>query len=200
MKTQLAALIALLTFFPCAYAEEDFKAAPEIHTILKNHCYDCHDDDTQEGDVNLYKLSELVGDARMQLLNRIEEQVYLSQMPPVEMEHPLAAEREQLLVWISQRFDSLGAKSEFREKLREPQFGNYVDHDKLFSGEIKEKPYSPTRRWLISPYIFQSKIVAILGASTRDVEIMNPMHLPDVSGVRDYDNKRTGLNHSQPVS
>ena len=195
MKTQLAALIALLTFLPCAFAEEDLQVAPEIHTILKNHCYDCHDGDTQEGDVNLYEFSELARDARLELLNRMEEQVYLSQMPPEEMEQPTAAEREQLLAWISQSFDSLGAKSEFREKLHEPQFGNYVDHEKLFSGEIKEKPFSPSRRWLISPYIFESKVVAILGGKQKDVEIMNPMHLPDVSGVRDYDNKLAGGDH-----
>lgn len=195
MKTQLAALIALLTFLPCACAEEVHKVAPEIHTILKNHCHDCHDGDTQEGDVSLYKLSELARDARLQLLNRMEEQVYLSQMPPEEMEQPTAAERKQLLAWISQSFDSLGAKSEFREKLHEPQFGNYVDHERLFSGEINEKPYSPSRRWLISPYIFDSKVVAILGGKPKNVEIMNPMHLPDVSGVRDYDDKLAGGDH-----
>lgn len=111
------------------------------------------------------------------------------------MEQPTAAEREQLLAWISQCFDSPGAKSEFREKLHEPQFGNYVDHEKLFSGEIKEKPFSPSRRWLISPYIFEGKVVAILGGKQKDVEIMNPMHLPDVSGVRDYDNKLAGGDH-----
>lgn len=195
MKTQLAALIALLTFLPDACAEEDHKVAPATHTILKNHCYDCHDGDTQEGDVNLYQFSELAPDGRLELLNRMEEQVYLSQMPPEEMKQPSAAEREQLLAWISQSFGALGAKSEFREKLHEPQFGNYVDHDKLFSGEIKEKPYSPSRRWLISPYIFESKVVAILGGKQKDVEIMNPMHLPDVSGVRDYDNKLAGGDH-----
>lgn len=195
MKTRLAALIALLTFLPCAFAEEDRTIAPEVRAVLRNHCCDCHDGDTQEGDVNLYELSELVRDAKLELLNRIEEQVYLSQMPPEEMEQPTTTERKQLLAWISQSFDALGAKSEFREKLHEPEFGNYVDHDKLFSGEITDKPFSPSRRWLISPYIFDHKIRGILGAQTADVEIMNPMHLPDVSGVRDYDNKLAGGDH-----
>ncbi|MBQ12364.1 MAG: hypothetical protein CMJ45_12555, partial [Planctomyces sp.] len=35
MKTQLAVLIALLTFLRCACAEEVHKVATEIHTILK---------------------------------------------------------------------------------------------------------------------------------------------------------------------
>ena len=163
MKTLLAALIALLALLPCACAEEDLKVAPAIHTILKNHCYDCHDGDTQEGDVNLHKLAALARGTRLELLNRMEEQVYLSQMPPEEMEQPTAAERKQLLAWISQSFDSLGAKSEFREKLHEPEYGNYVDHESLFSGEFSHlKGYTTNRRWLISEFIFNERINRLL--------------------------------------
>ena len=175
------------------YAEAGL--SPEIDTILETHCYDCHDDDTNKGEVNLYELSELEPEGMLELLNRIEEQVYLSQMPPKKKKQLTVAEKNQLLAWISQSFATLGAKSEFSEKLHEPEFGNYVDHDKLFSGEITEKPWSPSRRWLISPYIFDRKIQGILGGKADNVEIMNPMHLPDVSGVRDYDNKLAGGDH-----
>ena len=82
-------------------------------------------------------LPELDQDARLELLNRIEEQVYLSDATE-NKEQPTATEKEQLLAWVSESFAALGAKSEFREKLHEPEFGNYADHDKLFSGEIKE--------------------------------------------------------------
>jgi len=187
--------LALLLMFGATHLCAEIKLSDKIDALLDTHCYDCHDDDTRKGEINLYELSELPKDAAKELLNRIEEQVYLSQMPPKKKKHPTAEEREQLLAWISQSFNALGAKSEFREKLHEPEFGNYVDHDKLFSGEIKEKPFSPSRRWLISPYIFHNKMVAILGASSRDIEIMNPMNLPDVSGVRDYDNKMAGGDH-----
>ena len=169
--------------------------SPEVDAILERYCYSCHDDDVQKGDVDLFTFTELAADARLELLNQIEEQIYLSQMPPKEKKQPTEAEKERLLAWVSQSFASLRTKSEFREKLHEPQFGNYVDHDKLFSGEITDKPFSPSRRWLISPYIFQSKVAAILGGKPKDVEIMNPMHLPDVSGVRDYDNKLAGGDH-----
>ena len=188
-------ILALLLAFSALNINAEIKISPDIDAVLQNYCYDCHDDETRKGDVNLIEFPKLNHDAALALLNRMEEQVYLSQMPPKKKRQPTAAEREKLLGWISRSFESLKARSEFREKLHEPEFGNYVDHDKLFSGEIKEKPWSPSRRWLISPYIFQSKIVAILGANTRDVEIMNPMHLPDVSGVRDYDNKLAGGDH-----
>lgn len=169
--------------------------SPEVDAILDRHCYGCHDDLVQKGGVDLFALPELSPDARLELLNRIEEQVYLSQMPPKDEEQPTAAEIEQLLAWVSESFTTLGAKSEFRDKLHEPEFGNYVDHDTLFSGEITEKPFSPARRWLISPYIFDRKIQSIVGRAAAELEIMNPMHLPDVSGVRDYDNKLAGGDH-----
>ena len=188
----LTLLLALAAINPCAQATE---ISPDVDAIFDLYCYNCHDDLVQKGEVDLIALPELDQDARLELLNRIEEQVYLSQMPPKNKEQPTATEKEQLLAWVSESFAALDAKSEFREKLHEPEFGNYVDHDKLFSGEIKEMPFSPARRWLISPYIFDRKIQSIVGRAAAELEIMNPMHLPDVSGVRDYDNKIAGGDH-----
>ncbi len=102
------------------------KISPEVDAILESYCYSCHDDDVQKGDVDLFTFTELDADARLELLNRIEEQIYLSQMPPKEKKQPTAAEKERLLAWVSQSFASLRSKSEFREKLHEPPFGNYV--------------------------------------------------------------------------
>lgn len=130
-------LALLLLTFTAASLRAETKISPEVDAILVSYCYDCHDDFVQKGDVNLDELSELAPDAMLELLNRIKEQVYLSRMPPAKKRHPTTEEKEQLLAWISQSFDSLGAKSEFREKLHEPQYGNYVDHEKLFSGNIK---------------------------------------------------------------
>ena len=49
--------------------------------------------------------------------------------------------------------------SKLEEKLRLPAYGNYVDHDKLFSGEYKDlRGFTRDRRWLISEFIFNAKI------------------------------------------
>jgi hypothetical protein len=192
----LAPALLLSTSAALANAEGPvFKLPGKVDELLDQYCYSCHDEDVQKGDLRLDNLAELNSHARFELLNRIEEQVFLEQMPPKKKRQPKPEERTAMLAWITDAFASMNEKSEFQDKLREPGFGNYVDHDLLFSGEITEKPYSPSRRWLISPYIFDSKVTAILGGRPKGVEIMNPMHLPDVSGVRDYDNKLAGGDH-----
>ena len=80
--------------------------------------------------------------------------------------------------------------------MRYPSYGNYVNHDQLFSGEVKEKPWSPARRWLVSPQIFHERVMDVFrlegreraGFATRKFfGVTNPFMLPDHSGVRDYD-------------
>ena len=49
------------------------------------------------------------------------------------------------------------------DKLRKPAFGNYVDHEKLFSGKYRDlKGFTYDRRWLISEFIFDAKFNRIL--------------------------------------
>ncbi len=41
--------------------------------------------------------------------------------------------------------------SKLEEKLERPEFGNYVNHEKLFSGGIKQEAFSLARLWRKSP-------------------------------------------------
>lgn len=80
------------------------------------------------------------------------------------------------------------------DKLRYPDYGNYVDHNRLFSGTIKDKPYTPARRWLVSPQIFQDRVVDVFKPEDKAREkikhslygVTVPFVLPDRAGVRDY--------------
>ena len=106
--------------------------------------------------------------------------------------------------------------SKLEEKLRLPAYGNYVDHDKLFSGECKDrKGFTRDRRWLISEFIFNAKMNRLIhhkgirtidgkrvsvigdngvnlgtrfGGGTLRQSITNPFLLPTNIGVRYYDN------------
>ncbi len=165
----------------------------------------CHDAETQKGDIRLDNLSQLEPDVRLNLLERIEEQVFLKQMPP-EKKKPLAdRDREALLEWITADFRALNLKSSFRQKLRDPHYGNYVDHEQLFSGKIKDKPFSSARRWIVSPHIFHSRIHRIYRTThpqrllTLPQGVANPFHLPDGSGVRYYDDTQVGSGHFQTM-
>ena len=92
-------------------------------------------------------------------------------------------------------------------KLEKPEFGNYIDHEKLFSGEYAKVPaFTYDRRWLISEFIFDAKFQRLLENKTtanrskkriqvqgskriRGLSLTNPFLLPKNSGVRYYSNE-----------
>ncbi len=163
---------------------------------MANYCFDCHDDETKKGEVRLDNLATLALKDRLDLLNRVQEQIFIKEMPPKKKKaQPSDSEREQLHDWMTAELRKHKA-STLEEKLRYPNYGNYVDHEKLFSGEIEDKAFSPSRRWLVSPRIFHERVMNVLGLSdherrgfsTRQFDgVKNPFLLPDRSGVRDYD-------------
>lgn len=186
-----AALAGSFCLYGLAYGEKDFKVPSNAKEILGNYCTDCHEDGTEKGDIRLDNLEELPLQARLDLMNRALEQVYLKQMPPKKKDQPTQEEREQLGSWF---WDVLNAHnaSKLEDKLRYPSYGNYVDHHELFSGKNKQAAFTPARRWLVRPQIFDERVrnVFLLEGKERNTPltgITNPFVLPDASGVRDYD-------------
>ena len=162
LKTMISAAAFSLLLSPTLYAGAAFELPSETSTFMEDYCYTCHDEDTQKGDVQLDHLSTLPLETRLDLLNRMQEQVYFGEMPPAKKKQPSEAARSALLGWISKELNQQNA-SKLEDKLRKPEYGNYIDHDKLFSGEYASlKPYTPNRRWLISEFIFDAKMNAIL--------------------------------------
>ncbi len=179
------------------------RLSSETEAILANRCYGCHDDAVQRGDIRLDDLAEVDLPKRLDLLNRIQEQVYFDRMPPADEERPGDAERAAILAAASAELAEYGA-STLEGKLQKPEYGNYVDHEKLFSGEFAGVPaFTTDRRWLISEYIFNAKFARILehrpkarkgtgevaaAGSKRlpGVSLANPFLLPKTSGVRYY--------------
>lgn len=177
----------------------DFHLSEKADNLLDTYCYSCHDEDTQKGKINLIELSEMKVDARLDLLNKMQEQVYIREMPPIKKKQPSDEERAELMDWIAEELKKHNA-SKLEEKLRFPSYGNYVDHDQLFSGEIKDAPYSPARRWLVSPQIFMERVKDVFELEGRDrirnpYGVTNPFILPERSGVRDYDNTTLDGGH-----
>ncbi len=171
--------------------------------VLNTYCVSCHGPDKQRGDVRTDTLAELTGDARSGLLNRMHEAVRLKEMPPKGAKQPTDAERKLLDRWLGRELAKTGG-GKLEEKLRKPEFGNYIDHEKLFSGEYVDLPgFTSDRRWLISEFIFDAKMQRILDVRTtgewhgkrvsvfgghqlRDLSLANPFLLPETSGVRYY--------------
>jgi hypothetical protein len=183
---------AFILFVSFATSQWSWAAPPpEVEVILDNYCFSCHDADKQKGEIRLDHLGTLPLDARLDLLNRVQEQLYIKGMPPTKKQPPAPAERKQLTEWVSAELKAHDA-STLEDKLRYPEYGNYVDHNQLFSGEVKDKPFTPARRWLVTPQIFEERVRDVFKLEGRDrtrrfYGVTNPFVLPERSGVRDYD-------------
>ncbi len=163
----------------------------KIQTIMASRCLDCHEGDSAEGGVRFDNFASLKLAAKLDLLNRSQDQIFFGLMPPVDAEQPDRAERDLLAGWLRRELRSRKA-STLDEKLRQPSFGNYVDHEQLFNGSITDKAFTPARRWLVSPQIFHERVNAVfkLAGNARQRSfygVTNPIVLPEHSGVRYYD-------------
>lgn len=203
MSFRLTAPLFALSFSVAA-AETSISVPKHITALLENYCFDCHEEGTEKGEVRLDNLTDLSLDAKLDMMNRVYEKVYFEEMPPKKKDQPTADERKQVMDWFSSTLRANNA-SKLEEKLRHPEYGNKIDHAKLFSGEFKNLPaYTPDRRWLISEFIFNAKFnkllyyapsrdidkkrVPVIGDNNRNsVNITNPFLLPTHSGVRYYD-------------
>jgi hypothetical protein len=177
-----------------ACADEKQPESPithQVRAVLNAHCVACHGEKKQKGDIRLDSLGSLDAGVLRDLLGRMQEQIHFREMPPDGAKELARADREVLMKWSSQELRRLGG-TDLIDKLRLPNYGNAIDHAKLFSGEIKDPPFTPARRWLISPQIFQERTLDSLHVVLKNKQqslfgINSPFTLPERSGVRDYD-------------
>jgi len=194
-----------------ARAGGPFALTQEAATVLKRNCITCHSGDSPEGDIRFDNLAQLENDQRLELLNHAQEQIFFGLMPPADAEQPSEEERNTLLASIAGELKKNGA-SRLEDKLRKPDYGNYVDHSKLFSGDFaNDQGFTYDRRWLISEYIFDARFNRMLnhkpfknidgkrqyviGDNNRKVNLTNPFLLPTNTGVRYYANAMLNGGH-----
>lgn len=156
-----------------------------IEPFLSDYCINCHDEETQKGDVDLSAISyDLVSGHNMELWKTVLRQLHLSEMPPVKRrKQPSEEEKDVVIAWINKELKKSGNDSDLYTKLESPAFGNYVNHEKLFSGEVKTEPFSPARLWRTSPRVFDN-IKSSYGNASK--HFRQPYLLEDKMGIRDY--------------
>ena len=108
--------------------------------------------------LNLMGLRQLDAGAKLELLNKAQDQLFFGLMPPKDASQPSTKDRKVLTTWIRSTLRNHNA-SELDKKLSYPDFGNYVSHQELFNSENPDAAYTPVRRWLISPRIFEERVV-----------------------------------------
>lgn len=187
----LATLLCLLPLSVRADEPGELTIPDDIQALLVSSCGDCHSGESAEADVRLDQIGASSLASQIDLLNRVQDQLFFELMPPEDAEALSDDERERLTTWLRQELRSRNA-SRLDDKLREPAYGNYVDHERLFDGSITAKPFTPARRWLVSPQIFHERVNAIFKLEGRARQanfygVTNPIVLPDHSGVRYYD-------------
>lgn len=175
-------LLLILSYQVCCAAEND-SVLTQLQRELKEHCTTCHSSDVQEGELRLDNLSALSSDRKTELLARVEEQVYLGRMPPEDEPQLDGVERDKIFALLTSSFDAMGRTSGFREKLKTPSYGNYLSHQKLFSGEVTAKSFSPRRLWRTSPHVFEN-VKTQYGGDSRSLR--QPFIVDDKQGIKDY--------------
>lgn len=197
MKLQLAIVASILTSVATAADESEshsnsqIVAPAKVQDIISSRCLDCHSQQTAEAGVRFDNLTTLPLNAQLELLNKAQDQLFFGLMPPEDADQPTTEEHKLITNWLRSTLRQNNA-SKLDEKLRQPAYGNYVDHDALFSGDTNDKAYTVARRWLVSPQIFIERINAVFKLTGRARQrtfygVTNPIVLPEHSGVRYYD-------------
>lgn len=191
----IACWLGLLPALVQAEQTKSIDLPAHVRQAFTRYCADCHGPETSEADINLEKLAKLETSEQLELLNRVQDQLFFKTMPPSDSPQPSAEDRTPLVNWLRSELRKHNA-SKLDEKLRYPAYGNYVQHELLFDGSIQAATFSPARRWLVSPQIFAERVLDVFQLQGRERDnfrlqgfagVTNPFVLPDQSGVRYYD-------------
>lgn len=77
-------------------ATEPFTIPQDVRGVLSKYCADCHGDAASESLVDLSALTKVNLKARLELLNKAQDQLFFHLMPPREASQPSDAERALL--------------------------------------------------------------------------------------------------------
>ena len=88
------------TLFVPAISYQTISGEDSGYELFSKFCFDCHDDSTQEGNVNLQEALQKKDQAR---LENIFENLITQKMPPDDADQPEAKTRQTMLRWLAER-------------------------------------------------------------------------------------------------
>jgi hypothetical protein len=178
----LAVLIGYLFAPPANAGKATFRNTAK--PFIEKYCMDCHDSETQKGDVSLEALRD-VSAANAGMWKRVWEQIALKEMPPRKKKNqPELLERLDVSNWITAGLGKAMKKKGGFNDHRRPSKANHIDHDLLFGTlhDNLDPASTPARLWRIHP---QEHLVRL-----------NDL----ISCKREYDPERPGLwTHGDPI-
>lgn len=157
-----------------------------VKPFLRKYCTRCHSKTKHKGGLVLSGISSDLANGRdLDAWKGVLKQLVLDAMPPAKRRQPEQSEKDAVIRWINTELDKSGNASDIYSKLESPTFGNYVNHAKLFSGDVQAEPFSPARLWRTSPNVFDT-VKSSYGGDTR--HLRQPFLLEDKMGIKDYAN------------
>jgi hypothetical protein len=154
--------------------------------FLNKYCTRCHGSKNAQGDITLHDISRNLAIGKdIDHWNLVLKQLVLSEMPPSTEKQPSSSDVRRVIAWINAELNKSGNASSLYQKLEHPDYGNLVNHEKLFNGEIKTKPFSPARLWRTSPNVFDN-IKSNYGGDARSIR--QPFLVEDRKGIKEYAN------------
>jgi hypothetical protein len=150
---------ALVGLIVASSLESDAAERPAVGQFEKKasqffgeFCTTCHGEKKKKAEVTLHDLkpdfASATGSRRwLNVLAQLEN----GEMPPEERDQPTGPQRARMINAIKEQFRLAGKPIELLRSA--PKYGNYVDHQALFSGEHQGPSFSRPRIWRISPYI-----------------------------------------------
>lgn len=138
-------------------AHETSHPSDEVVTrFLGKWCLDCHGPDVQESGLRFDVLPQQWDDSKVAAQWRqIQEQVLFREMPPDGNDAVDPGERRQFIEAVESQLLPNGHGFGLAEKMLLPEYGNLLDHETLFSGQVQEKPYTSARLWRQRPEIYR---------------------------------------------
>ncbi len=186
MKFAILAILLASGLRNSSYSQE--LKEPEnrsLSSFLENYCLDCHDGDTQKGNLSLENLQLKIHDeVSLETWRLVYEQIQFRDMPPKRKKQPSSKERRSALNKIHSELLKTQEPSYSQiDKLQLPEFGNYVDHQKLFKQRRSHVTPAPPRIWRLRPDIYDRSIPNL---AERVQGLANGLTLKDGSGFKDY--------------
>jgi len=151
--------LSVLLVFLGALDAQAVEAERMGRQFIEAHCIRCHGEEKQKGKVALHEVSFDFSKAdSSDLWLKVLAQLTTGDMPPPdEDKRPSDPERNAMIEWIDQKLLLAGSGEAYRKKLLAPEYGNWVNHEKLFSGKVKTPPFSPARLWRFNSEVFSHK-------------------------------------------
>ena len=155
-SSQLIAVVSFMSLVPLLSLAGNKQVSVSFESragsFLADYCISCHGEEKQKGDITLNDIgmgfgSREEGQRWMAVLDQLET----GEMPPKKKKQPGHVARIKIIAAIKEQFLRVGNPVELMRS--SPKYGNYVDHQKLFSGEHKGPAFSRPRIWRISPFI-----------------------------------------------